>query len=217
MKSTCEEISEKLAGFVDGEIDAAAVSAIAAHMERCPDCRDREKTQRAVKGMLSNPALRQATPHQARARILRAIESQAERLSFGALVRRLFEFQPLPSFATLALLIALPAAFAFWSGSKIFSTPAAEAPLIIQMNSELEGEVVCVDCELLTLTKTAFVHDATHRLGLRCNNGHFWNILQTGKGTELSTVGHLMHRRIIIKGHLFPTEHVVEVMDYSVI
>jgi anti-sigma factor (TIGR02949 family) len=217
MKSTCEEISDRLSAFVDGEIGAAAIEDIAAHLEQCPGCSDKEKTQRAVKSALNNPALRTATPHDARARIMRAIERQRERLSFGSLVQRLFEFQPVPAFASIIGVVALTGILSLWGGHKMFSTTTAEEPLALLMNTEMEGEVVCIDCELLNISKTPYVHDYKHRLGLRCNKGHFWSILQTAKGSELSSVGHLMHRRIIVKGHIFPTQHLVEVTDYTVI
>jgi len=217
MKSTCEEISDKLSGFVDGEIGAAALEDIAAHLERCPDCRDKENTQRAVKAVLSNPELRQAPPHDVRARIMRAVERQPEGFSFGALVQRLFEFQPLPAFASVVVVIGLSAILAFWGGKTMFTNNTAEEPLALLMNAQMEGEVVCIDCELLNISKTPYVHDDNHRLGLRCKDGHFWNILQTSKGSELSSVGHLMHRRIIVKGHIFPTQHLVEVTEYTVI
>lgn len=217
MKPTCQEISESLSGYIDGEITAETKRDIAAHLEQCPTCGDKEKNQRSVKVAMRNPALRQAAPHDVRARIMRAIERHPERVSFGALLRRLFEFQPLPSIATAVLLIALSTTIALWGGRKIYSDPASQPPLAILMNSQMEGEVVCVDCESLTLTKTPFVHGATHRLGLRCNDGHFWNILQTAKGSELSSVENLMHRRIVVRGHVFPAQHLVEITDYSVI
>jgi len=217
MKSTCEEISDKLSGFVDGEIGATAIQDIAAHLEHCPDCSDKEKTQRAVKSTLTNPALRTATPHDARARLIRSIEHQPERFSFGALVQRLFEFQPVPAFATVIAVVALTGILSFWGGHKMFTSTTAEEPLALLMNTQIEGEIVCIDCEVLNISKTPYVHDDKHRLGLRCNDGHFWNILQTAKGSELSSIAHLMHRRIIVKGHIFPTQHLVEVTEYTVI
>jgi anti-sigma factor (TIGR02949 family) len=218
MKPTCEEIGEKLAGFVDGEIAADAADEIAAHVSHCSNCGDREKTQRAVKAVLSNPAVRQSTPHDVRARIMRSIERLPENMTFGSLVKRLFEFQPLPAFASLIFLVALPLTIVLlWGGQKEHLQPSPEEPLALVMNGQMEGEVVCIDCELLNISKTPYVHDERHRLGLRCTDGHYWNILQTDKGSELSSVGHLMHRRILVRGHIFPTQHLVEVTDYSVI
>ncbi len=217
MKSTCEEISERLSGFIDGEIGAVAIQDITAHLAQCSDCSDKAKTQRAVKSTLANPALRLATPHDVRVRLIRAIEHQPERFSFGALVQRLFEFQPVPAFASIVVVAGLSAILAFWGGKTIFTNITAEEPLALLMNTQLEGEVVCIDCELLDISKTTYVHDEHHRLGLRCNDGHYWNILQTAKGSEFSSVGHLMHRRIIVKGHIFPEQHLVDIKEYSVI
>jgi len=217
MKSTCEEVSDKLSGFVDGEIGAPAIQDITAHLEHCPDCSDKEKTQRAVKSTLTNPALRLSTPHDVRARLIRAIVRQPERLSFGALVQRLFEFQPVPAFAAVIAIVALSGLFSFWSGQRIITNTAAKEPLALLINSEMEGEVVCIDCELLAVSGTPHIHDANHRAGLRCTDGHFWNILQTDKGTELGRLENLMSKRVRVKGHIFPEQHLVDITEYSVI
>lgn len=217
MKSTCEKISDKLSGFIDGEIGAVAIQDITAHLEHCPDCSDKEKTQRAVKSTLTNPALRLATPHDVRARLVRAIEHQPERFSFGALVQRLFEFQPVPAFATVIAVVALTGILSFWGGHKMLTNTAAHEPLALLVNSEMEGEVVCIDCELLAVSGTPHIHDANHRAGLRCNDGQFWNILQTDKGTEFGRLENLISKRVRVKGHIFPEQHLVDITEYSVI
>lgn len=175
------------------------------------------QAQRAIKGLLQSRLPQHSAPHHLRARIMHTLRTQPEGLSFRSLLQRLFEFQPMPAFASLALLIALAAGISMWAGKATSSKSANRETLGIVMNSRLEGEVVCVDCTLLDISKTPYTHDARHRLGVKCDDGIFWNILQTARGSELSAISSLMHRRVRIKGHLFPEQRLVDVTEYSII
>lgn len=39
MKTTCEQVRERLSAWLDGELDAAERREVAAHLEACPGCR----------------------------------------------------------------------------------------------------------------------------------------------------------------------------------
>lgn len=217
MKSKCQEVRDLLSGFVDEEISPAIIHEIATHLENCRGCSDEEKAQRAVKILLRTRAPHPVAPEHLRARILHNLRTQPARLSFWSLLRRLFEFQPLPAIAAVVLLIALTAGIAFWGSRAMLEKPDDSDPLTLIMNSQMEGEIVCIDCTLLDVTKTPYAHDRTHRLGLQCDDGYFWNILQTAKGGELSEVQNLWHRRVRVKGHIFHEQHIVEVTDFAII
>lgn len=217
MKSKCQEVRDLLSGFVDGEIAPDIINEIATHLEDCPGCSDEEKAQRALKILLRNRAPLQAAPEHLRARILHNLRTQHQRLSFRSLLRQLVDYQPAPTFATAALLVIVTAGLSFWSSRSVLNKIAEGDPLTVRINSQMEGEIVCVDCTLLAVTKTPYLHDRTHRLGLWCDDGYLWNILQSAKGSELSASDNFWHRRVRIKGHMFHEQHIVEVTDFSVI
>lgn len=217
MKRKCQEVRDVLSGFVDGEIAPAVIDEIAKHLEDCPGCSDEEKAQRAVKILLRNRAPLQAAPEHLRARILHHLRTQRQRLSFRSLIRQLIDYQPLPTFATAALLIVTTATVSLWGSMAVVEKITGSNPLTVETNSQMEAEIVCVDCTLLEALKTPSRHDRSHRLGLRCEDGYFWNIVQTAKGSELSALENLWHRRVRIRGHIFHEQHMVEVTDFSII
>jgi len=88
--------------------------------------------------------------------------------------------------------------------------------LVTPMNSQIEGEVICVDCDLLDISKTPYIHDQSHRVGVRCYDGSYWIIRQTPKGVEPSSFNKQMHRRIRIKGLFFPNKRLVDVTELVV-
>jgi anti-sigma factor (TIGR02949 family) len=217
MKNDCQEIRDSLSGFVDDEIPSETARKIAAHLSDCPACNGVEQTQRGIKGLLRNRLPMQAAPHHLRARVMNALRTQPASWSFRSLLQRLFEFQPVPAFASVALLLALTAGISTWMGKTTARQPAKREALALVTNGQIEGVFTCVDCELLDISKTPYTHDQNHRLAVKCDDGIFWNILQTTKGSEMSSLGGLMRRRVRIKGHLFPVQHLVDVTDYSVI
>ncbi len=217
MKNDCQEIREKFSGFIDNEIEPEAHRLIASHLEHCADCQAQANAQRGVKDLLASRLPMQAAPHHLRARVMNALRTQPESWSFRSLLQRLFEFQPMPAFASVALLIALTAGLALLAGKPTINQPEKRQALALVTNSQIEGVFTCVDCELLDISKTPYTHDQRHRLGVKCDDGIFWSILQTDKGSELSSLDGLMRRRIRVKGHLFPEQHLVDVTDYSVI
>jgi mycothiol system anti-sigma-R factor len=220
MTSDCQEVREALSGFVDEELAPDRRGEIATHLQACPGCNTQAQVQRAVKTLLHDHSPHDAAPHHLRARIMHHLRHPAQRdsLSFGSLLRRLFEFQRAPAFASLGLLIALAATIALWGGSRLAQKTEQPDPLAVTWDGQLEGEIVCIDCTLLDVLQTPYTHDSSHRLGVRCTDGHFWSILQSAKGSELSSKANMAEpRRIRLKGRIFPAQHQVEVTDFSFI
>jgi anti-sigma factor RsiW len=48
---TCD--AERVTGFVDGELDAASMAEVAAHLEACPTCREQAEAERRLRGELA--------------------------------------------------------------------------------------------------------------------------------------------------------------------
>jgi len=217
MNSHCEEIREQLSGYVDEETAPEIRRQIATHLEQCPACNDQEKIQRAVKGLLLQRPPHEPVPHHLQARVLYQLRTSAARPPFTALLRRLIEYRPVATFAMAGAALMLVATLTWWGGGMAARHEDHDRPLALQANSQMEGEMVCIDCELLNVSKTPYVHDARHRLGLRCKNGFYWNILQAGKGPELCALRDALHRQVLVKGHIFAAQHQIEVTDFTVI
>jgi anti-sigma factor RsiW len=58
-----------LGGLVDGELDAANVAMVEAHVSRCPECREELERLHAVRNLLRNDGVRHSAPESLRQRI----------------------------------------------------------------------------------------------------------------------------------------------------
>lgn len=80
----CADRELLLGGLVDGELDAANVAMVEAHVARCPDCRQELERLQALRNLLSSDGVRHAAPEA----FARRIDALPE-LSAGAARSRL--------------------------------------------------------------------------------------------------------------------------------
>ena len=210
MSAVCKQFQEQIAGYVDRELEPAQASAISRHLEDCAGCAEEATAQQTTKELV-----RQAppfvTPARVRAEIRRGLDREMLGFSFRNLVQQLFVRQPIPALAVVAMLMALSGLAAYFVFQRQAQPDGSDTHFLA---GSIEGEIICVDCDLLDLVDTPFIHDATHRLGVRCQDGHIWSILRSEKSQELSNN---IHRRVRIAGHLFERMQYVEVREFSFI
>jgi anti-sigma factor RsiW len=73
----CADKELLLGALLDGELDAANVQAMEAHLRACPACAEAFKTLEELRGRLQEPGLRPTAPAALRARIAAAAEAEA--------------------------------------------------------------------------------------------------------------------------------------------
>lgn len=66
---TCDEVRERLSGWIDGEVSPDVTSAVEAHLETCSTCRARASSMRALKHAIARLPSREAPPSAVRARL----------------------------------------------------------------------------------------------------------------------------------------------------
>jgi anti-sigma factor RsiW len=66
---TCDEVRERLSGWVDGEVSPDVTFAIDAHLETCSICRARANSMRALKHAIARLPSRESPPVAVRARL----------------------------------------------------------------------------------------------------------------------------------------------------
>lgn len=203
-----------MAGYVDQEIEPARASTISQHLEKCPGCAQEARAQREVKDLVHEHVKQVPTPAYLRAEIRRNLARESSRFSFLRQLQALFWWQPVPAMATALVLIFLSGLFThyFFGGQTTFRGSDVQF-----VDGSLEGEIICVDCTLMDATETPYIHDATHRLGLRCNDGKLWSILPSDKGRELAQDPSRFRRQVRLVGHLFQSMQYIEVKEFSLI
>lgn len=214
MAAPCKQFQDQIAGYVDREIEPAQMTAISHHLEDCPGCAEEATAQQKMKDLVREHAPHAPAPASMRAKIRRRLDQEASGSSFLALLSELLQQRPLYALAAAMMLVVLSGLTTYF----IWQKPAPQAmpalPGTQFVVGSIEGELICIDCDLLNLTATPYTHDATHRVGLRCTNGHIWSILRTEQCAPLSQN---FHRRVRIVGHLFEGMHYVEVKEFSFI
>ncbi|MDZ7359439.1 MAG: zf-HC2 domain-containing protein [candidate division KSB1 bacterium] len=211
MSSPCKQVQEQIAGYVDRELAPSQVHMVSRHLQDCAGCAEEADAQQKMKDLVRDNAKSIPTPARVRAEIRRRLDQQNFGFGFWEQIRQLFLLQPAPAIATVLVLMLLSGLTA----SFVLSTQSQRASSYGQfVAGSIEGEIICVDCDLLEIVKTPYIHDATHRVGVRCPDGHVWSLLRSEKSQVLSAN---MHRRVRIVGRLFKQMQYIEVEEFSLI
>ncbi len=210
MSATCEQVQEKMAAFVDREIGGAECDRIAVHLEQCPRCTRAVEGQRQVKNILHAQTRSLSAPFALRSRIRRDLAGGS---SFGAAVKKIFAFHPLPAGAALAgvavVFMALTIVGQRWA------TELAD-PIAYDADTLIVGKIICADCALMQKTKTGVPHTATHHLVIQAQDGKLWTIVLSPMGQELLQKTEVASQRVQAKGFAFAAAGYVQVTDYKI-
>jgi len=211
MTSTCKQVQEQIAGYVDRELEPGQANTVSRHLQDCPGCAEEADAQQKIKNLVRTKSAPVAAPAHLRAEIRRRLDPKNSGFSFRAQLRQLFALQPVPALTTAVALIFLSGLLTYFTFSKPDQPAASDAPFV---TGSIEGEIICIDCDLLDLLKTPYVHDAAHRVGVRCKDGQLWSILCSEKSQALSGQ---MHRHVRISGNLFENMQYVKISEFSFI
>lgn len=211
MTSTCQQVQQQIAGYVDHELEPAQSQTVSRHLQDCPGCAEAAHTQQKMKSLVREKSATLATPVHLRSTIRRSLMRDDAGFSFWAQVQQLFTLQPLPALATVVVLIFLSGLLAYFVLPKNAQLAGDNTTFVA---GTLEGEIICIDCDLLHSLKTENVHDAAHRVGVRCQDGRLWSILRSEQSAALAGQ---MHRRVRVVGNLFEKMHYVEIREFSII
>jgi anti-sigma factor (TIGR02949 family) len=214
MSVNCKDVQDKIAGYVDHEIAPSAASAITQHLDDCPGCAEEANAQKHVKELVQDHAKSVCAPAHLRARVQRAIERYSPGFGFWRQLQDLWRWQLIPTIATAMILMLLSGIVTHFASGVMTNRSLSEAAVV---EGRLEGEIICVDCELLKLTNTDYDHDASHRIGLRCNDGYLWGLLPSDKSRQMIQQAAGRHRHVRVEGQLFPRMHYVQVKEFSLI
>jgi len=211
MTSTCQQVQQQIAGYVDRELEPVQSQNVSRHLQGCPGCAAAANDQQKMKSLVRERSAALAAPLRLRAAIRRSLEREHDGAGFWTHVWQLFELQPLPALASVVALMFLPGLLTYFAFSRSAPLTGDDAAFVA---GRLEGEIICIDCDLLNLLKTAFAHDAAHRVGLRCPDGRLWSILRSEQSEALSTQ---MRRRVRVVGKLSEKMQYVEIREFSII
>jgi hypothetical protein len=201
----CKEFREALDLYADGELSAEARAAAGLHLSECCGCRaaadQMQKLRRAVKEVVG----RHQPPAELAERVRRRLVSR----------RRLTA--PLVAAAALALLViagGTPAGRAVLAGGMEQVAFHLDEPQTI----EVEGEIVCRECELFSLYGGPAERDREgHHGALKTGGGKIWNFMEGESASVLIHDESLIGKHVRVRARSYRRAGCLEVMAYQVL
>lgn len=211
MSNECIDLSVLISRYVDSELDQEEKAKVEKHLESCTACKESYVEEIQVKELVRERLPKVKAPAYLQNRIRRMLIRKGSRPGFWQLVQSLFTYQPVTTsfaLAMLALLMILPAVqnleshFNLEQGSK---------------TAQLQGRIICLDCELSREVEEV-VHDpATHRQGLKAEDGKIWTFVRGSSNTVLFRDQKLLSRIARVSGIVFRNSQYIYVQEYELL
>lgn len=202
----CKEFREAMDLYLDGELAEEAVAAADLHLGECMRCRRAHERLRELRRQLQGAVRVIPMPAALEARI-RAQLFPAWRMAWAAALALLL-------FTTLLWAGLNPAARGYAAGAMEAVAFRLDPPRVV----ELEGQLICRDCELKTLYGAGTMCLLKgHRAALKTADGKIWNLMEGEHSEALLRDASLRGKAIRIHGKLYRRAGCVEVESYRVL
>jgi anti-sigma factor (TIGR02949 family) len=219
MKKDCNHYSPFISGFIDGELKPSERYEVKAHLDDCPNCNKQYLNEKKLKKLVKERVPTVKAPNYLHRRIRRQLVRKGDRPRFWELVHSLFVYRPLAASVALALVAFLVVYPTFQMGGNPFgrSSEDRESAETVE-DVELQGQIVCLDCEFLSLSHEKGSHDATmHRLGLRSKDGTIWSFVHTNTTHDLLFNESFIRKNVSVSGKLFNKSRYIYVKNYKLL
>lgn len=198
MDHSCSQIEPLLAGYVDGELADSETQQVESHLSACRMCGDALEDQQTAKTNVRQHYRQDTAPVHLRVRLRQELaKAVAQQTGFFESLAGLVSAHKIKSaFATLALVVALALPYSGWLEQT--SNPVGPTYVLV------EGQIVCLDCEIMhEAGHDRKCHDY-HHMGLRDLQGKLWRIIDSDQGAELITNRQLIGQRYRLEGYKLP-------------
>ena len=216
MGKNCGDIAPLLTGFIDGEINETEKILVQEHLKYCSHCAKVVETEQAIKKLVKKQYRFEKAPVQLRSRIRRMLADERHIAGFFEMLAEAFALHKIKgglAIAALAVLMVLP----YIKQNAFFAN--AGQNFVASNNGHhyisFEGEVICLDCEVLQRANKVAQHTPDHRIGIKTADGRVWNIMATTVGKKILHDGDLIHKKIKIEGVSFPNELYLDVEKFG--
>ncbi|MCG8605651.1 zf-HC2 domain-containing protein [bacterium] len=212
MRKQCGKYASWITGYIDGELNASQRQEIKTHLADCSECKGAYLSELRVKKTIKERLPIYEAPVTLQRRIRRQIANSESKPGLRQLLHPIFVYRPLSvslSLAFLMLLIFLPVY------QQIRYQPEA---LSTSRNVEVNGEIVCLDCEVFSKEGESEVpHEGIHRAGIMTEDHRIWTFVNA---LALESVLHSresIRKKARIIGDLFPNARYMYVKNYELL
>jgi len=201
----CKAFREALDLYADGELSAEAQAAAALHLSDCHACRVAAEQMQQLRRAVKEAVGRNEPPADLAVRVRRSLISQRR---YAA---------PLAAAAALALLLiagGTPSGRAVLAGGMEQVAFHLDDPQTV----ELEGVIVCRECELFSLYGGPSERDLEgHHGALKTAGGKIWNFMEGEGARPLIHDESLIGKRVRVRARSYRRAGCLEVAAYSVL
>lgn len=203
----CKQMREVLDLYVDGELSAEATDAARLHLRECATCRRAEQQLLLLRNDI-RAAVAQYQPPQKLEQWVHSRFNRLERLRHIAVVGAC-------ALSALALILSiiLPSTRGFVANQLERFAFQLDGPRIVQ----LEGRVICRDCELKRVYGADVIVASQGHGALETSDGKIWNFMLNAVSAPLIDDKSLQGKVVRIRGRIYRRAGCVEVQSYEVL
>jgi hypothetical protein len=203
----CKQIREVLDLYVDGELSAEALEAARLHLSECAECRRAERQLLLLREGVRK-AVAQYRPSATLHRWMQARFGAAPRAGRVAIAAAVTTATVLVIVGTMSL----PVARGFVATRLERFAFNIDAPRTV----EVEGHVICRDCELKRLSGADVMVASQGHGALETSDGKIWNFMENAVSAPLINDKSLQGKWVRIRGTIYRRAGCVEVQSYEV-
>ncbi|MFQ5823847.1 MAG: zf-HC2 domain-containing protein [bacterium] len=224
MKKDCYYFAPLITGYIDNELATSIRKEVKVHLDGCPNCYQSYLNEKKLKETVQEKLPTLKAPMYLRRRIRRQLVRNGERPSFLELMQTVFIYRPVAAsfaLAVMAFLVLFPTYRMMVEGSTHVSSNLTKVENSAK-SGELKGEIICLDCEILShsegVSKGQYKHDpATHRSGLKSEDGTIWSFVHTNATHELLHNPKYLKKKAQITGTLFKNSRFIFVKGFDLL
>lgn len=213
MKKDCGYFATLITSLIDNELSNKQKDEVQQHLDDCPECLDSYKNESKVKVLLRERLPNYQAPLSLRSRIRRQLARYGARPGFWEIIQSLFIYRPIPAMLTVAALLIFMLVPPLALNNISFNSHESG----IVHAAQLEGEIICLDCEMQSLTghKIPHSHNVIEKPGLKTKDGKIYTFIQNSiMGTPLMSPEYLK-KNVRIEGTLFEDAQYIQVNDFQ--
>jgi hypothetical protein len=213
----CKQLGEVLDCYVDGELSPDAMAAAEAHVCGCAQCMRAVTRLNALRAQVRRTVSEYTPPQDLRLRVRESLRTEW----WSSLGRSLTALR-WPAAAALLLLIGVAGTTAARSTSLASALASTIDRVIIGLDEarpvELEGTLLCRDCELERRHLIrALCPVIGHHGALETRDGRIWSIVEQPASSSLIHNPNLLGTRVRAHGRLFRVAGSISVEKYEVL
>jgi anti-sigma factor (TIGR02949 family) len=203
----CKKLREVLDAYVDRELSVDAAAQADAHIAECDACRRAAENLARLREAVRNAAGKPEAPVQLVERVRSSVSPRWHRAA---------------AIQAIAAALVLAGVLTFFVPSVRGAAATALDFLSLKLDDtrqvELEGKLICRDCQLEKQYGYHAMCPLTgHHGWLQTSDGRLWGILEGNASEELVHNSKLLGRRVKIRGRIFRKAGSIEVNGYELL